>query len=138
MYSATSFAFKNFLFSIFDNSLLNIENKTPCRAEAYTVSELTKNLESIRIPETVFPLCFLVEKVILFLRCGRSPLCRCLYHLRRCRRVGALLHCRCFIFYNDFTIYGCTYQLTFYTIYTVANMLVLLYSRFCQSLLYFS
>ncbi len=49
----------------------------------------------------------LMKKSILFLRCGRfGPLCGCLYHLRRCIGVAAPVHCRCFVFYRDYIIYG--------------------------------
>ena len=45
-----------------------------------------------------FPLPFGQGKGILPVRCGRSPLCRCLNHLRRRREVAASLCCRYFVF----------------------------------------
>ena len=83
---------RSFSYVFFTVSLpFSRENKTPCRY---------KGLHGVREdtgwtgPTAGFFLRISLKKGILVLRCGRCPLCRWAFHLRRCKGTAIPLHCR--------------------------------------------
>ena len=67
------------------------ENKTPCRSKKPTRCQGRHRMDR---PTAGFFLRISLKKGILVLRCGRCPLCRWAFHLRRCRGIAVPLHCR--------------------------------------------